>query len=190
MQPRQLLASMVCQGSPDVPPTRQQLLGGVRESSAGNQPNLPNGLTCWCEVRCGDPGLPVTLATSRCPLSPYPSPEGWGARSNSDTATCLDRVSWQMDRNEKLVAPAQWTKRSQAACTSPNQWDPSQQTKSDVLRGSSRRGSLHPATLGPLDSLPEPPSPRHCRWQVECRRVPHLCFPHVDLMPASSHREC
>ena len=87
---------MVCQGSPDVPPTRQKLLGGVRESSAGNQPNLPNGLTCWCGVRYGDPGLPVTLATSRCPSSPYPSPEGWCARSNSDTVTCLDRVSWQM----------------------------------------------------------------------------------------------
>ena len=70
-------------------------------------PTCPMGRPAGAEC---DPGLPVTLATSRCPLSPYPNPEGWRVRSNSDTATCPDHASWQMvpPPRDQHIAMSSW----------------------------------------------------------------------------------
>ena len=88
---------------------KQQLLGGVRASSASNQPNLSNGLT-WCGMRCEDSNL-GNFAVSCVSVSQS------GKLSAQDRNQTLQHVllvsptaSGSTHRIEKLaLAPAQLT---------------------------------------------------------------------------------
>ena len=98
-QQKRLPASMKLLGSSDVPPTGQQMLGGVLGSFAGNQPNWRTGLTCWCGVHCRDPSLPMTW--QRC-----------GVRR-----LCVPIHEVRHTAVSNWPSPPRTTRRGQAACT-------------------------------------------------------------------------